>query len=45
MEGGIIERKQRIYPEMPERGDKEYLRMLAERLGRTRLGSDRGHRG
>ena len=28
--GGIIDRDERKYPEMPERDEQEYLRMLAE---------------
>lgn len=30
MGGGIIDREERKYPEMPEREEQEYLRMLAE---------------
>jgi len=30
MGGGIIDREERKYPEMPEREEQEYLRMPAE---------------
>jgi hypothetical protein len=30
MGGGIIDREERNYPEMPEREEQEHLRMLAE---------------
>ena len=33
MGGGIIGREEREYPEMPEREEQEYLRMLAEDPG------------
>src|SRR5271169_1751856 len=35
MGGGIIDREERKYPEMPEREEQEDLRMLAEDPGRT----------
>jgi hypothetical protein len=34
--GGIIDREERKYPEMPERDEQEYVRMLPEDPGRTR---------
>jgi hypothetical protein len=42
MGGGIIDREERKYPEMPEREDKEYLRMLAEGPWADGTGIDSG---
>jgi hypothetical protein len=33
MGAGIMDREERKYPEMPEREEQEYLRMLAEDPG------------